>query len=139
MPHDHDHDHDHPHAEIGEDSPPGYYDLMTRAVTELLVERGLIEPGEIRRQIEVLDSRTPALGAAVVARADDAGVSIAAFVAMKPARKGSIIAMKRHITAYLPHYMVPDQIAFLPALPMTSTDKVDYQTLKGLAPGPGAS
>jgi nitrile hydratase alpha subunit len=65
---DHDH-HDHPHAEIGEESAPGYYDLMTRAVTELLVERGLFGAGEIRRQIEVLDSRTPALGAAVVARA----------------------------------------------------------------------
>ncbi len=45
--------------------------------------------------------------AAVVARADDSGVSIAAFVAMKPSHKGSIIAMKRHCTIYLPHYMIP--------------------------------
>jgi acyl-coenzyme A synthetase/AMP-(fatty) acid ligase len=73
--------------------------------------------------------------AAVVARADDSGVSIAAFVAMKPAHKGSIIAMKRHCTLYLPHYMVPDSIAFLPSLPTTSTDKVDYQGLKQLALG----
>ena len=36
---------------------------------ELLVEKKLIGPGEIRRQIEVLDSRTPALGAKVVTRA----------------------------------------------------------------------
>ena len=42
---------------------------METAIRELLVERRLIEPGEIRRQIEVLDSRTPALGAKVVARA----------------------------------------------------------------------
>ena len=69
MPTDHAHDHDHPHAEIGQEGAPGYYDLMTRAVTELLVERGLFEAGEIRRQIEVLDSRTPALGAKVVAHA----------------------------------------------------------------------
>jgi amino acid adenylation domain-containing protein len=73
--------------------------------------------------------------AAVVARADESGVSIAAFVAMKPDHKGSIIAMKRHCTIYLPHYMVPDSIAFLPNLPMTSTDKVDYQRLKHLAAG----
>ncbi|MEA3157542.1 MAG: thiocyanate hydrolase subunit gamma, partial [Betaproteobacteria bacterium] len=39
------------------------------AVRELLVEKHLIGPGEIRRQIEVLDSRTPALGSKVVARA----------------------------------------------------------------------
>jgi len=38
--------------------------------------------------------------------------------------------MKRHCTVYLPHYMVPDTIAFLPRLPTTSTDKVDYQALK---------
>jgi nitrile hydratase len=42
---------------------------METAVRELLVERKLIDPDEIRRQIEVLDSRTPALGAKVVARA----------------------------------------------------------------------
>jgi nitrile hydratase len=42
---------------------------MEIAVRELLVEKKLIGRGEIRRQIEVLDSRTPALGAKVVARA----------------------------------------------------------------------
>ncbi|THD56338.1 nitrile hydratase subunit alpha [Phenylobacterium sp.] len=67
--HDHSHDHNHPHAEITQDGGPGYYDLMTAAVTELLVERGLFEAGEICRQIDVLDSRTPALGAKAVARA----------------------------------------------------------------------
>jgi amino acid adenylation domain-containing protein len=75
--------------------------------------------------------------AAVVAGADDAGVSIAAFVAMKPAHKGSVIAMKRHCTVYLPHYMVPDTITFLPDLPRTSTDKVDYQRLGQPAPSRG--
>jgi nitrile hydratase alpha subunit len=66
--HGHDHDH-HPHAEIRQSERPGYYDVMETAVRELLVERKLIGPDEIRRQIEVLDSRTPALGAKVVARA----------------------------------------------------------------------
>ncbi|WP_165226840.1 amino acid adenylation domain-containing protein [Aquisphaera insulae] len=77
--------------------------------------------------------------AAVVAKADDAGLSIAAFVALKPAAKKSIIAMKRHCTTYLPHYMVPDSITFLSSLPATSTDKVDYQRLKTLAEGEGAA
>jgi nitrile hydratase len=65
--HDHPHDH-HPHAEVA-DAAPGYYEIMETAVRELLMEKKLISPGEIRRQIEVLDSRTPALGAKVVARA----------------------------------------------------------------------
>jgi len=67
--HDHDHGHDHAHAEIGQSGRPGYYEIMETAVRELLVERKLIGPDDIRRQIEVLDSRTPALGAKVVARA----------------------------------------------------------------------
>ncbi|WP_422928305.1 amino acid adenylation domain-containing protein [Singulisphaera sp. PoT] len=70
--------------------------------------------------------------AAVIAKSDDEGVSIAAFVAMKASQKGSIIAMKRHCTTYLPHYMIPDSITFVPELPTTSTDKVDYQGLKRL-------
>jgi amino acid adenylation domain-containing protein len=74
--------------------------------------------------------------AAVVAKTNTSGVSIAAFVAMKPERKASIIAMKRHCTVYLPHYMVPDTIKFLPKLPQTSTDKVDYQGLSNLADAP---
>ena len=67
--HDGGHDHDHDHAEIGQAGRPGYYEIMETAVRELLVEKHLIGPDEIRRQIEVLDSRTPALGARVVARA----------------------------------------------------------------------
>jgi acyl-coenzyme A synthetase/AMP-(fatty) acid ligase len=93
-----------------------------------------IELGEIE---SALSRHAGVDRAAVVARSDaEAGVSIAAFIAMKPAHTGSIIAMKRHCTTYLPHYMVPDSIAFLPSLPTTSTDKVDYQGLKRLAAGP---
>jgi nitrile hydratase len=65
----HDHEHDHPHAEIAQTERPGYYDMLETAIQELLIERRLIGSHEIRRQIEVLDSRTPALGAKVVARA----------------------------------------------------------------------
>jgi nitrile hydratase alpha subunit len=66
---DHDHNHDHPHAEISEAERPGYFDMLESALEELLIERQLIAPGEIRSQINVLDSRTPALGAKIVARA----------------------------------------------------------------------
>lgn len=51
------------------DIAPGYFEIMETSVRELLVEKQLIGADEIRRQIEVLDSRTPALGAKVVARA----------------------------------------------------------------------
>ena len=69
--HDHSHadDHHHDHADQSQAERPGYYDMLETAVRELLIERKLIGPDEIRQQIELLDSRTPALGAKVVARA----------------------------------------------------------------------
>jgi|SRR5579885_1570632 nitrile hydratase len=60
MEHQHNDDHD---------KQPGYYEIMEIAVRELLIEKQLIGADEIRRQIEVLDSRSPALGAKVVAHA----------------------------------------------------------------------
>lgn len=74
--------------------------------------------------------------AAAIARAGADGITITAFVAMKPGRKGSIIALKRHCTRHLPPYMVPDEVQFLSDLPTTSTDKVDYQGLKHLVAVP---
>jgi nitrile hydratase len=72
-PHDHDHDHaapgTHPKQPDTEDSPIGYYERLALALRELLIEKGLVTADEIRRQIELIDSRTPALGARVVARA----------------------------------------------------------------------
>jgi nitrile hydratase alpha subunit len=67
--HDHGHDHVHPHAEISRSERPGFYDVMETAVRELLIEKKLFTADEIRHQIELLDSRTPALGARVVTRA----------------------------------------------------------------------
>jgi nitrile hydratase len=66
-----DREHEHPHEPDvhGGSEIPGYYDMLETAIRELLIEKGLITAQEIRRQIEVLDSRTPALGAKVVARA----------------------------------------------------------------------
>jgi nitrile hydratase alpha subunit len=62
--------HAHDHAPISEGAAtPGYYEIMETAVRELLVEKQLIGAGEIRRMLEVMDSRNPALGAKLVARA----------------------------------------------------------------------
>lgn len=75
MPHDHqNHDHDHlspsghPYRE-DQDAPLTYYQQMEIAVRELLIEKGVTDKAEIAEQIAAMDNRTPALGAAVVARA----------------------------------------------------------------------
>jgi nitrile hydratase len=67
--HDHGHAGDHPHQPDLEDRPFEYYQVMAEAVGELLIEKGVVSAEELRRAIEDLDGRSPALGAKVVARA----------------------------------------------------------------------
>ncbi|MEQ8294549.1 MAG: nitrile hydratase subunit alpha [Roseovarius sp.] len=75
MPHDHpSHSHEgmspsgHPYR-ADNDAALTYWQRMEIAVRELLVEKGLMTPEEIARQIDAMDARSPANGAAVVARA----------------------------------------------------------------------
>jgi nitrile hydratase len=64
------HDHElNAHAPIEDREELTYYEKRTWAIQSLLVEKGIITADEIRRQIETVDSRTPADGAKVVARA----------------------------------------------------------------------
>lgn len=81
MPHDHpDHDHHHDHAHDAlspsghpfrqdNDAPLTYWQRMEIAVRELLIEKGVTTAAEVAAQIDLMDSRSPANGAAVIARA----------------------------------------------------------------------
>lgn len=65
--HDHEHDHDHPHEPIaGDESPVA---TRARALEELLVEKGVVQREDVRRNVDWLVSRSPADGARLVARA----------------------------------------------------------------------
>jgi len=66
--HDHDHTHD-AHASIMEENASSNFAKRALAIQSLLIEKGVVTADEVRRAIEVMDSRTPALGAKVVARA----------------------------------------------------------------------
>jgi nitrile hydratase len=64
------HDHGHPHAPIeSEDDPLRFEYVLETAIRELLIEKGVLSAADIHRQIDLQDSRTPAVGAQVVARA----------------------------------------------------------------------
>jgi nitrile hydratase len=68
--HDHDHDHGHDHPTRPDEAEHlAYYQCMEIAVRELLIEKGIITADELRRTIELMDARSPAAGARVVARA----------------------------------------------------------------------
>jgi nitrile hydratase len=62
----HSHEHDHPPDSDGALSD---YQLMEIAVRELLIEKRIVSADEIRRAVEAMDARSPAIGARVVARA----------------------------------------------------------------------
>lgn len=62
------HNHD-AHAPIEDGRKMTYYEKRTYAIQSLLTEKGIITADEVRRTVEDMDSRTPALGAKVVARA----------------------------------------------------------------------
>ncbi|GIX46226.1 MAG: nitrile hydratase subunit alpha [Candidatus Tectimicrobiota bacterium] len=62
------HDHEHGvHAAQTETTSP--HELRVRAIITLLMDKGLLSAEELRRTIEDMEARTPALGAKVVARA----------------------------------------------------------------------
>ncbi len=67
--------------------------------------------------------------AAVVALPDAAGVHVRAHLSLAASPRPSLIELKAFCSRTLPLYMVPDSFAFHDALPKTSTDKIDYQTL----------
>ena len=67
--HPHDHSHNHPHDPIEVNEGASEYEIMVHAIKELLIEKGVITGEDIRKTLEFMDTRTPVLGAKVVARA----------------------------------------------------------------------
>ena len=68
--HDHDHAEHDPHPLVeDQDRQPTEFELLEQAIRELLIEKGVFTAADLQRQIDDMDSRTPAIGARVIARA----------------------------------------------------------------------
>jgi nitrile hydratase len=61
------HAHPHPHGE--DEGPPSEHELMSRALQELLEEKGLITAEQVRRRMELFEQEFPQRGSRVVAHA----------------------------------------------------------------------
>ncbi len=61
-------DHNH-HPGISEDAELGYYARRAQAIETLLVEKGVCTADEVQRAVDLNESRSPADGARIVARA----------------------------------------------------------------------
>ena len=61
--------HHHPNQQDIEDAPFTRFQVMTEALVELLMEKGVVSADEFRVQLEKMDAKSPADGAKMVARA----------------------------------------------------------------------
>jgi amino acid adenylation domain-containing protein len=108
----------------------GNYTFLGRR-DRMVKKRGYrIELGEIEACLYQM-SDIKEVGVIAVPDAEQ-GLKIKAFLSARGEKRPSIIALKAFCAQRLPVYMVPDLFVFQNALPRTSTDKVDYQSLKAL-------
>ena len=109
------------------DDAEGYTYLGRR--DRMVKRRGYrIELGEIERALythpEVRET------AAIAVPDPEMGVRIVAFLATHGGPGPSIVELKTFCAHHLPAYMSPDRFVRLDRLPKTSTDKVDYRSLR---------
>ena len=110
------------------EQPDGDYQFVGRR-DRMVKRRGYrVELGEIEAGLY----RHPKVkeAAAIALSDEESGVRIQAFLCCEDGGRLSLIALKRFCSEVLPAYMIPDAFTFLPELPKTSTDKIDYQRLK---------
>jgi acyl-coenzyme A synthetase/AMP-(fatty) acid ligase len=115
-------------GDIVKEEPAGSYVYISRR-DRMVKRRGYrVELGEIEAALV----RHPNIREAAVVAVynEESGVVVHAFVASEPVGAVTVIALKAHSARTLPPYMIPDVFSLVDELPRTSTDKVDYQTLK---------
>src|SRR5260221_12442914 len=61
--------HDHSHDKAHDEGPPSEYEIMSRAMQELLVAKGVISAEQIRSRMEKFEQDFPYRGARVIAHA----------------------------------------------------------------------
>ena len=80
--------HDHSHDESFDEGPPSEWEILSRAMQELLVEKGVITAEQVRSRMEKFDKDFPSRGMRVIARAW-----------ADPAFKARLIANGKHACA----------------------------------------
>ncbi|MEA2694984.1 MAG: hypothetical protein QOJ16_4371, partial [Acidobacteriota bacterium] len=119
-------------GDLARHRPGGRLEFLGRADDQVKLRGLRIELGEI----EVALTAHPEVTAAVVlAPADRRGERrLVAYLAADPARTPAVADLRRFLAERLPAYMVPAEIHFLAALPVTTGGKVDRRALARLEP-----
>jgi amino acid adenylation domain-containing protein len=106
--------------------PDGSFDYVGRDDYMVKVRGHRLELGEVEA---VLSSHHDAAEVAVITHGEGIDCRLVAFIVLRPAANSGILAFKRHSSAALPPYMIPDEIFFVTKLPWTVNGKVDRAAL----------
>ncbi|WP_062347510.1 hybrid non-ribosomal peptide synthetase/type I polyketide synthase [Herbidospora yilanensis] len=101
--------------------------FLGRLDAQVKVRGHRVEPGEV----EAAFHTHPDVARAAVALT---GERLTAFVEPRPGRDPDPVALRGHLGATLPAYMIPARIEIVPALPQTTTGKIDRRELGGTPP-----
>jgi acyl-coenzyme A synthetase/AMP-(fatty) acid ligase/thioesterase domain-containing protein len=109
--------------------PDGLLELVGRKDRQLKIRGNRVEPAEIeatiRRHPDILD-------VAVIARTDDSGAELAAYVVADKAASLSSAALSAWLVERLPEAMRPKDIALVDEIPMLGNFKHDIAALTAL-------
>jgi clorobiocin biosynthesis protein CloN4 len=104
----------------------GSFDYVGRDDHMVKVRGHRLELGEVEA---VLSSHLDAAEVAVITSGEGIDCRLVAFIVLRPEGNSGILAFKRHSSASLPPYMIPDEILFVAKLPRTANGKVDRAAL----------